>query len=264
MGWQASPIQRNAVMFLPRALALLPLLIVGAGVQAGPPETAPPGQPASTATDILAAGAAALQTDAPPDQLDIYLVGFHLMKADPNEQIEAHHFCHQVNEDFAQCALFDGNTATANLTGIEYIISERLFSTLPDAERQYWHPHNGEILSGQLTAPGLPEVAEKALMRQKINSYGKTWHPWNTSAGQKLPLGDPGLAWSFSREGEADPALVSERDRAFGISTAAKRQERQDLVPLARPQSGVDTLQGRFGRPTQPIPGVVDAAGTAP
>jgi len=251
-------------MFLPRALALLPLLIVGAGVQAGPPETAPPGQPASTATDILAAGAAALQTDAPPDQLDIYLVGFHPMKADPNEQIEAHHFCHQVNEDFAQCALFDGNTATANLTGIEYIISERLFSTLPDAERQYWHPHNGEILSGQLTAPGLPEVAEKALMRQKINSYGKTWHTWNTSAGQKLPLGDPGLAWSFSREGEADPALVSERDRAFGISTAAKRQERQDLVPLARPQSGVDTLQGRFGRPTQPIPGVVDAAGTAP
>ncbi|MFL5334425.1 MAG: OBAP family protein [Geminicoccaceae bacterium] len=251
-------------MFLPRALALLPLLIVGAGVQAGPPETAPPGQPASTATDILAAGAAALQTDAPPDQLDIYLVGFHPMKADPNEQIEAHHFCHQVNEDFAQCALFDGNTAAANLTGIEYIISERLFSTLPDAERQYWHPHNGEILSGQLTAPGLPEVAEKALMRQKINSYGKTWHTWNTSAGQKLPLGDPGLAWSFSREGEADPALVSERDRAFGISTAAKRQERQDLVPLARPQSGVDTLQGRFGRPTQPIPGVVDAAGTAP
>src|SRR3954471_18411590 len=258
---KSMPFPRRRV-FIASSFLMTLTACTGSGTVA--PSTSPPGVASSTKSDVLAAGAAALQSNAPLEGMDIYLVGFHPMKADPNEQIEAHHFCHQVNEDFAQCALFDGNTATANLTGIEYIISERLFSTLPDAERQYWHPHNGEILSGQLTAPGLPEVAEKALMRQKINSYGKTWHTWNTSAGQKLPLGDPGLAWSFSREGEADPALVSERDRAFGISTAAKRQERQDLVPLARPQSGVDTLQGRFGRPTQPIPGVVDAAGTAP
>ena len=63
------------------------------------------------------------------------------------------------------------------------------------------------------------------------------------------------LAWSFSREGEADPALVAERDRSLGVSTAAKRQERQDLVPMARPQSGVDALQGQFGRPTAADPG---------
>ena len=66
--------------------------------------------------------------------------------------MEAHHFCRQVNEDFAQCALFDGNSEDANLNGIEYIISARVFDQLPVEERPYWHPHNGEILSGQLVA----------------------------------------------------------------------------------------------------------------
>lgn len=149
------------------------------------------------------------------------------------------------------------------MTGIEYIISERLFATLPSEERGYWHPHNGEILSGQLVAPSLPQSAEEALMRQKMNSYGKTWHTWDTAGGARLPLGPPSLAWSFNRFGEADPALVAERDRRMGISTVATRRARQELLPLARPQYGVDALKGRFDRPTMPIPGVIDA-GTPP
>lgn len=161
-----------------------------------------------------------------------------------------------------QCALFDGNTSAANLHGVEYIISAELFDTLPEKERQYWHPHNGEILSGQLVAPGLPAVAEKELMRSKMNSYGKTWHTWNTGhggmAGDELPLGEPKLAWSFNRVGEADPALIEARDSRMSIDTQERSRDRQDLVPLAQPQSGVDALKNKFGRPTQPIPGVVD------
>ena len=233
-----------------------------AGSGATGPAARPAGEPQTTKTGVLEAGATALQRDAAPDALDIYLVGFHPIKKSPHHQTEAHHFCRQVNQDFAQCALFDGNTAQANLTGIEYIISERLFATLPRAEKQYWHPHNGEILSGQLVAPGLPAAAEKELMRDKMNSYGKTWHTWNTShggvAGDPLPLGEPVLAWSFNRFGEANPGLVAERDQRMGIDTEQVRQQRQDLVPLAHPQAGVDTLEGAFGRPTRPIPGVVD------
>jgi hypothetical protein len=171
-----------------------------------------------------------------------------------------------VNEELMQCALFDGNTRTANLTGIEYIVSERLYQGLSPQERRYWHPHNSEILSGQLVAPGIPAAAEHALMAGRMNSYGKTWHTWNLGAGGaqgSLPLGPPRLAWSFNRDGEARPGLVEERDRRMGIDTAERRRARQDLVPLARPQGGVDALRGRFGRPTQPIPGVVDE-GRAP
>ena len=245
-----------------RAAALAPALaLLAACTGSSGPASEPAGRPASAGTTALAAGATALQPDAPPDALDIYLVGFHPMKEQPAMQVEAHHWCRQVNEDLAQCALFDGNTAAANLTGLEYIISERLFATLPEAEKPSWHPHNGEILSGQLVAPGLPAVAEQALMRSKMNSYGKTWHTWHTGpGGDGLPLGPPMLAWSFNRDGEAGPGLVEQRDRSLGIDTAARRAARQDLLPLARPQQGVDALEGRFGRPTRPIPGVVDAS----
>lgn len=229
-----------------------------------PPGSAPPGEEKSGKTRVLETGARMLQGQAPLRPMDIYLVGFHPMKDDPSHQMEAHHYCHQVNEDFAQCALFDGNTAQARLNGIEYIISEKLFATLPEAERKYWHPHNGEILSGQLVAPGIPDVAEKALMKSKLNSYGKTWHVWDTGAlgksGDQLPLGPSMLAWSFNRDGEALPGLVEERDRRMGIDSQAKRADRSELTGLARPQSGVDALKGRFGRPTADIPGVTDAA----
>ncbi|WP_431272048.1 hypothetical protein [Dankookia sp. P2] len=42
----------------------------------------------------------------------------------------------------------------------------------------------------------------------------------------------------------------------MGIDTAERRRARQDLRPLARPQHGVDALRGRFGRPTEAVPGV--------
>jgi hypothetical protein len=218
----------------------------------------PAGTETTAKTDVLKAGAKALQKDSPLAPMDVYLVGFHPMKEAPEHQMEAHHFCRQVNEDFAQCALFDGNTREANLNGIEYIISEKLFESLAADEKQYWHPHNGEILSGQLVAPGLPDVAEKELMRAKMNSYGKTWHVWMTSEGHKLPIGKPMLAWSFNRDGEARPGLIEDRDQKMGVSSPEIRDKRQDLTSLAKPQMGVDALKGKFGRPTQDIAGVID------
>ncbi|HZH43061.1 MAG TPA: OBAP family protein [Lysobacter sp.] len=249
-------------------LALLGSAAACSGSGSSPPDTTPAGTPETPRTNALEAGAALLQNDGPLAKLDVVLVGFHPLKDAPLHQMEAHHYCRQVNQDFAQCVLFDGNTEDANLNGIEYIISERLFATLPAEERAYWHPHNGEILSGQLIAPNLPRAAEHALMRDKINSYGKTWHTWLTRhdehVGTPLPLGPARLAWSFNREGELDPSMLAERDRRFRMDSAERARARADLRSLARPQAGVDALHGRFPRPTRPIPGVRDAAGTAP
>lgn len=215
----------------------------------------------------LETGSKLLQDFAPLKEFDIYVVGFHPARDDPSMQMEAHHYCKQVNRDLLQCILFDGNTEEANLIGIEYIISERLFEGLPEGERGYWHPHNFEILSGQLVAPGLPAVAEKAMLKLLMNSYGKTWHTWHTGrhdqpgSGDTLPLGDPMLMWSFNREGEADEALVRERARRLQIDVEAKRAERQELVEYAHPQYGVDLLKGRFpGAAEDPPPGVREAA----
>lgn len=184
------------------------------------------------------------------------------MKEDPQVQMEAHHYCKQVNEGFVQCALFDGNTESANLNGIEYIIPQELFDKLPEEGKQYWHPHNGEILSGQLVTLGVPEDADHTSMKSKMNSYGKTFHLWHSNPfgmeAESFPFGPPQLAWSFNRFGQAKEGLIDQRDREMNIDTEERRVERQDLIPTAEPQEGVGELDGEFIGPTAPNPGVVE------
>ncbi len=214
---------------------------------------------------VLVSGAKVPQGDSPPKGLDIYLVAFHPMKQMPSHQMEVHHYCRQMNEDFAQCALFDGNAKDANLNGIEYIISEKLFDALPRDEKKYWHPHNYEILSGELAAPGMPSSAEHALMGGKMNSYGKTWHVWKTRSmdgpGDQLPLGEPVLAWSFNHDGEIKPGLVESRDKEMGIDSNALKMDRKDFISGAHSQDGVDALKRAFPG-VQPSPGVRDSGAT--
>lgn len=249
----------------PLARACLPLVLTSAAACGGastPPQgsgpTAPGAEP-SAATRTLETGGNLLQTTAPVDRISVYLNGFHPAKDDPSVQMESHHFCDQVNEDFMQCVLYDGNTAEARLHGLEFIISETLYETLPDGERQYWHPHNYEILSGTLRMPGLPDVAEQATLRRKVNSYGKTWHVWMSGVhgreADRLPLGPAHLAWSFNRDGEARPEMIRQRDERMQLDTQAARQARQPWVAEARPQQGVDALRQHFPQAT-PIPGV--------
>jgi hypothetical protein len=225
-----------------------------------------PGEPRQTKTTALETGAAVLQDKAPVDQISMYLVGFHPSKSEPHMQMESHHYCNQVNEDFTQCVLYDGNTAQARLHGVEYIISEKLYATLPAEERAYWHPHNYEILSGQLRMPGLPDVAEGEALKGKMNSYGKTWHFWKTGvfdeANDVLPLGPPHLAWSFNRDGEAKPGLVEARDQRMNLNTAEARRDRADWASLARPQGGVNAIAGSLPGLKEPPEGVGDNGDT--
>jgi hypothetical protein len=211
----------------------------------------------------LEAGSALLQDKTPLKDFDIYVAGLHCGKHEPGMQMEAHHFCRQVSQDLFQCTIFDGNTVDANLIGIEYIVSERLFETLPEEERPLWHPHNYEILSGQLSAPGLPEVAERAFLKELMNSYGKTWHTWHTGRhdgepGNALPLGEAKLMWSFNRDGEADESLKTNFLQNMGIDEGENRRRREGFVDLAHPQRGVDEMADEF-EGTTPMPGVVDA-----
>jgi hypothetical protein len=203
------------------------------------PTIVPLGNKRTPSTTLLEVGSKILQSSAPLKGFDIYLNAFHPMKAHPIEQMEAHHYCKQVNEDFAQCVLFDGNTENANLVGIEYIISKKLYDQLPEKEKSYWHPHHYEILSGQLIAPGIPNFVEKILMRKKINSYGKTWHVWMTGGNNmpedKLPVGPATLAWSFNQKGEINPKLLNKRDQQMEVNIQQKAQKRRSLEQYVEP-----------------------------
>ena len=219
---------------------------------------------------VLQVGSKTLQRTRPLDGFDVYVAGLHCGKQDTQMHMEAHHYCKLVNGEFLQCIIFDDNTPDANLIGIEYIISERLYATLPDEERQYWHPHNFEVFSGQLIAPGLPAVAEHELMRQLVNSYGKTWHTWHTGRhanqpGTALPLGEPLLMWSFNREGEADPVVEQAFIERMQFDKQQNRERRQDLTQYAHPQYGVNLLRNAFPQATPtPPPGVRDVEEAPP
>lgn len=222
----------------------------------------PSGQGKPLKAAMLEGGAALLQSKTPIKQFDIYVHGFHCAKHEPAMHMEAHHYCQQVNGEFFQCVIFDGNTEDANLIGVEYIISERLFNELPTKEQSYWHPHNYEVFSGALIAPGLPDKAEKEMLRYLVNSYGKTWHTWMTSnhnnsdQGDALPLGDPRLMWSFNRFDELDGEMLADRNKAFGVDQRKKMKQREDMVEDAHPQQGVNALKEAFPNADGRPPGV--------
>lgn len=248
---------------LNKSLCFSLLVAVGCASRSGP-DTRVAGKEKKFETKMFETEAKIVQGNAPVAQMDLHMIGFHPMKDRPDHQLEAHHFCRQMNEDFAQCALFDGNTGDANLNGVEYIISENLFNSLPPEEKQFWHPHNYEILSGQLITPNLPPSSEKEFMTKKMNSYGKTWHVWNTGHygmkdGQSLPMGKPELAWSFNRDGEANAAMIEKAERQYRFKVKDRHGKRMDLVKLAHPQKGVDTLKDFFPVEGVAIEGVRDA-----
>ena len=132
-------------------------------------------------------------------------------------------------EEVIQCALFDGNAGDAKLIGVEYIVSAELYRTLPAEEKQLWHSHVHEVRSGQLIAPGIPDPVERELMEKIVGTYGKTWHTWQTHHGQALPLGIPALMMGFTADGQANVAMVEDRDRRLDVSSSDKRTDRADI-----------------------------------
>ncbi len=201
-----------------------------------------PGAEPTTKTQVLEAGAAVLQSQPPIRAINTYLDGFHFYNGNMNGQMEAHHYCSTVNDEVIQCVIYDGNVEDAKIMGVEYIISEKLFAGLPAREKSLWHSHVHEVKSGQLIAPGIPEVAEHELMEKLIHTYGKTWHTWHTDLDKALPLGVPQLMMGFTADGQVDPVMVRARDERFGVDTAERKSNREDIAaPTIEP--GADAWQ---------------------
>src|SRR4051794_12579680 len=78
---------------------------------------------------------------SPLGSFQMSLNGFHFQSGDMGKQIEDHHYCSNVSDEVMQCILFDGTGETAHLTGIEYVITRRMFESFPPEERKLWHSH---------------------------------------------------------------------------------------------------------------------------
>jgi hypothetical protein len=210
--------------------------LFGRAAAAEKPEVPVPGAPLSTRSHVLDTAADAVQVKRPLDAMSEYLNGFHFYADDMGRQVEANHYCTHLNEDFHQCVIYDSNRSDAKLIGIEYIVSARLFATLPAEEKSLWHSHDYEVASGELIAPGVPEVAEHAFMADLVSTYGKTWHTWQIDRDPAFPMGIPQLMMGFTRDGQVDAGKVAGRDARFGVSAAERRGARGDIaVPAVDP-----------------------------
>jgi hypothetical protein len=99
---------------------------------------------------------------------------------DPSLRME--HFCKPHDRIMMVCQLYDSNTENATLIGIEYIITQEQYDSLPNREKPYWHAHREE-LSPQRADPRMPELSPEqaqAEMAKLHPTWGKviiTWIP---------------------------------------------------------------------------------------
>jgi len=182
--------------------------------------------PGQTSENTKSAGSGA--SYPPIGDIHAHVCGIHFYNGDISRQIIAEHYCAHRSDEVLQCVIYDSSKPGARLIGIEYIVSAKIFESLPAEEKKLWHSHNYEVKSGVLTAPGMPDTAEKDLMKVLIGTYGKTWHTWQVDRDAKLPMGIPQLMMAFTADGQAQAKILSERDSLYG-SSATKKTARVNI-----------------------------------
>ncbi|MDO8539548.1 MAG: OBAP family protein [Opitutaceae bacterium] len=185
--------------------------------------------PSPASREIHGAAAGPRQGSGPLAAIHAHVCGFHFYSGDMKRALRVDHYCSHLATGIFQCVIYDSARSDARLIGVEYIISEALFNGLPADEKILWHSHRYEVMSGLLTAPGTSGAAEQELMKELVSTYGKTWHFWQTDRGDTLPLGLPKLMMGFTADGQADPGMVADRDRALNIDSSRKKAERADF-----------------------------------
>jgi hypothetical protein len=185
---------------------------------------------------------------APVGNHHLHFCGIHVAKKDPKIQVITQHYCGMRGEPGAQmhqCLLYDTVGKGAKLLGVEYIISNELFQTLPEEEKKYWHVHTYEVLGGGLIAPTMTPADEMAFMKGLLTTWGKTWHTWPDQT-TPVPMGEPMLMWSLTGDGQEDPEVIALRDKEFGVTTAHIRKKRIEAigyeVPAVPQPKSMDTI----------------------
>ncbi|KAF9907274.1 hypothetical protein EC991_011175 [Linnemannia zychae] len=196
---------------------------------------------ASSKTTVLTSTAKSLQSFKPLANICESFCGLHLYPNDNKRQIVSYHYCSMLDEDRRQCLVYDSNSEQAKLIAVEYIISQKLFESLNDDEKKYWHSHKYECESGLLVQTSkamVPEMvvktAEIPALEHLVNTYGKTIQLWPVDdegcCSSKVPMGPPQLLVAFTADGQVNKDMLRRRDEALGISTEEKRKEREDRV----------------------------------
>ncbi|KAG9447445.1 hypothetical protein H6P81_013573 [Aristolochia fimbriata] len=204
-----------------------------------------PGEPVQTGLAMLETATGAIQSFVPVKSIHQHLCAFHFYGDDMTRQVEAHHFCSHQTEEMRQCLIYDGPEADARLIGVEYVISEGLFETLPDSEKPMWHSHEYEVKSGVLFMPGIPGPVQRRDMEKLVKTYGKTIHFWQVDRGDVLPLGLPQVMMALTRDGQLYDNMAQDLEKRLGISFAEEREKRAYLTGS---EKGIHPLANAAGK----------------
>lgn len=101
-----------------------------------------------------------------------------------------HHHCKVYDDMTAACLLFPtGMNDQDKPYGIEYVIPTKLYNTLPEEEKKYWHYHPTELPKVKATTPDMT-TDEAAKVKSTLDeTYGKVIYFWQF--GDELPIGEP-------------------------------------------------------------------------
>jgi hypothetical protein len=108
---------------------------------------------------------------------------------DPSLRVQ--HYCKPSDKIVLVCQLYDTNKPNATLIGLEYIITQDQYNSLPDREKPYWHAHRVEF-APQRADPQMPDLTPeqaKAAMAKLAPTWGKVVITWNPH--DKLPSFPP-------------------------------------------------------------------------
>ncbi|KAK2998735.1 hypothetical protein RJ639_022903 [Escallonia herrerae] len=204
-----------------------------------------PGEPKRTGTAMVETATATIQGFSPVNKIHQHLRAFHFYGHDMTRQVEVHHYCGHQNEEFRQCLIYDGPHADARLIGLEYIVTDNLFLTLPDAEKPLWHSHEFEVKGGFLFMPGVPGPVQRADLEKVAKTYGKTIHFWQADKCDSLPLGVPQVIMALTREGQLYENLAHGVEKRFGVSF---EKERENRAYMTGPAHGIHPLANAGGK----------------
>ncbi|KAL8104577.1 oil body-associated protein 1B-like [Apium graveolens] len=204
-----------------------------------------PGEETHTGTALVETATAAIQGFGPINKIHQHLCAFHFYGHDMTRQVEAHHFCAHQNDEMRQCLIYDSPEKDARLIGLEYIVSENLFMTLPDEEKRMWHSHEYEVKSGVLFMPGIPGPIQRQDLDKVAKTYGKVFHFWQVDKGDDLPLGIPQVMMALTRDGQLYNNLKQDVETRFHVCFDSESENRKSMTG---PVHGIHPMANAGGK----------------
>jgi len=114
------------------------------------------------------------------------------------------------------------------------VISEKLFKTLPEEEKIFWHSHIWEVKSGMAMCPEASDTVEHEAMEGLVTTYGKDIQTWHIDQ-DTLPLGIPQIIMTPQTDSQVHPDIFKMRDQLPGRPGYKQtREQRNDIIPPTR------------------------------